>query len=387
MVKGVIIILIFLALVFALYLNDSSPPELILYRDLAIIKINNELDISNLKLGEIYGRYELLKTEKYVGKQAKFLFNNKELEGVVIEKKDGYLIIKDQDGYYYKVPISSAIFKEYNIESLIIKPISNTYVSIYDLNWRGKNILRVESYNRAYLDIGVEIANNYDKSFTFKAVELIDTNIGRNFYYGVALKAMEFEGVEAGRVMDSKILYRISNLIIPAQSKISKTLFAYEVDLSRVNKISFYIPTYRDYNTIKGNPSIYISFLAPNDIPSGNLDIYHGDRLVKSISSSYYLKNNEINLELWENKGIEYTIEVKNKLTTDNYRTYPVSTELIVRLKNINVNPEIVSIELYLDRIVESVEGDFSLEGNIIKAKVNLTSGTERELKAKIIYK
>lgn len=353
--------------------------EIVIYREGALLRVTENIDISGLDIFGVYGRYDIFENNSYVGKQVKFIWNQNEKRGIVERFENGVLIIKDEEGFLYRLSPEAVIFKESDLVTKTLVPKDHTYLGIAKVGWSGKHMLRIDQ-NKGILDVGIEMYNDNYMDIKANTVELIDTYI-TSFYPRLKPQFMYQsleQGIEQGRVLESKIKYKLDNLILPAKSRISRSVAKYELDLNRTNTISLSIP-YTKYIVYRGHPELSISFQVPIDIASGTLDIYDRSLLVNSRSIEHYLKDNFITLNLWENKGIEYLVEMTNNIVTQDYRTYIVDGKISVQLKNNNNIAEEVVVEVNVWEDYE-VSGDFVLDKGKLVARYKLSPGESKTL-------
>ncbi len=380
----IISLLILLIFLYALNLNIKSS-EILIYKDGAVLKVDNELDLSKINIFDVYGRYIIIENFSYIGKEVKFIWNKDEKTGIVEKFENGMLLIKDSEGFIYRLTPDSVVFKETDLNKKVIKPLDNTYVSISGVGWKGKNILIVNG-KTALLDIGFELYNNNYIDINADTITLIDTHLLPKFYPKIQPMYLSQEDqIVEGRVLDSKVKYKIENLMLPARSRLSKSIAKYELELNRTNNIVLSMP-YTRYVVYRGYADLSISFHTPTDIASGRLDIYDRSILVTSRDIEDYMKNNIVNINLWQNNAIEYIAEFSNNLVTQDYRTYITNGQISIQLKNNNDIQEDVLIEINIWDEYE-VSGDFTIDKGKLIARYKLNPGEQKTLTARFYKK
>ncbi|MEM0455740.1 MAG: hypothetical protein QXI75_00355, partial [Candidatus Anstonellales archaeon] len=256
------VILGLLILLTALNIPSTHPTQLYIYRDSALMKIDSRIDLDGLSVLNVYGRYNLLKMNNYLGTRVKFIWNNREVQGTVVGIDEYTVIVKDSEGYYYRIDPNSLVTQDTNLSSTLLDPIGYVYVNIDRLKWEGSSILRLDPLNSS-LDIGFKIINNNRREFRYDQVELVDANLRR--YYPILYRYQSFQLKEASeldkQITMSRIVYTIKDLVIPAMSTISRTVESKDLKEDRVNRIFGYLYNQEVYSQ-KGNPSLYINFRA-----------------------------------------------------------------------------------------------------------------------------
>ncbi|MEM4384967.1 MAG: hypothetical protein QXD03_00245 [Candidatus Anstonellales archaeon] len=372
-------------------LNISTyPTQLYIYRDSALMKIDSRIDLDGLSVLNIYGRYNLLKMNNYLGTRVKFIWNNREVQGTVVGIDEYTVIVKDSEGYYYRIDPNSLVTQDANLTSTLLDPIGYVYVNIDRLKWEGSSILRLDPLNSS-LDIGFKIINNNRREFRYDQVELVDANLRR--YHPILYRYQSFQLKEASeldkQITMSRIVYTIKDLVIPAMSTISRTVESKDLKEDRVNRIFGYLYNQEVYSQ-KGNPSLYINFRAPTDIPSGTIEIYDEyGRLLNVVDIDYYPKDSSVELYIWENRGVEYNILYRNVLNRKCDLGMYCTREIIrsnieISLKNLNPYRENVEISIWLDGNY-TAQGDLRINNNTLFARVELGPGETKTLMAELI--
>lgn len=384
------VILGLLILLTALNIPSTHPTQLYIYRDSALMKIDSRIDLDGLSVLNVYGRYNLLKMNNYLGTRVKFIWNNREVQGTVVGIDEYTVIVKDSEGYYYRIDPNSLVTQDTNLSSTLLDPIGYVYVNIDRLKWEGSSILRLDPLNSS-LDIGFKIINNNRREFRYDQVELVDANLRR--YYPILYRYQSFQLKEASeldkQITMSRIVYTIKDLVIPAMSTISRTVESKDLKEDRVNRIFGYLYNQEVYSQ-KGNPSLYINFRAPTDIPSGTIEIYDEyGRLLNVVDIDYYPKDSSVDLYIWENRGIEYNILYRNvlnrKCNFDMYCTREIiRSNIEISLKNLNPYRENVEISIWLDGNY-TAQGDLRINNNTLFARVELGPGETKTLIAELI--
>ncbi|MEM0471026.1 MAG: hypothetical protein QXL02_01955 [Candidatus Anstonellales archaeon] len=384
------VILGLLILLTALNISSTHPTQLYIYRDSALMKIDSRIDLDGLSVLNVYGRYNLLKMNNYLGTRVKFIWNNREVQGTVVGIDEYTVIVKDSEGYYYRIDPNSLVTQDTNLSSTLLDPIGYVYVNIDRLKWEGSSILRLDPLNSS-LDIGFKIINNNRREFRYDQVELVDANLRR--YYPILYRYQSFQLKEASeldkQITMSRIVYTIKDLVIPAMSTISRTVESKDLKEDRVNRIFGYLYNQEVYSQ-KGNPSLYINFRAPTDIPSGTIEIYDEyGRLLNVVDIDYYPKDSSVDLYIWENRGIEYNILYRNvlnrKCNFDMYCTREIiRSNIEISLKNLNPYRENVEISIWLDGNY-TAQGDLRINNNTLFARVELGPGETKTLIAELI--
>ncbi|MEM1971211.1 MAG: hypothetical protein QXM92_01960 [Candidatus Anstonellales archaeon] len=386
---GAIILGLLILLLTALNIS-THPTQLYIYRDSALMKIDNRIDLDGLSVLNIYGRYDLLKMNNYLGTRVKFIWNNREIQGTVVGIDEYTVIVKDPEGYYYRLDPNSLVAQDTNLTSTLLDPIGYVYVNIDRLKWEGSSILRLDPLNSS-LDIGFKIINNNKREFRYDQVELVDANLRR--YSPILYKYQSFQLKEASeldkQITMSRIVYTIKDLVVPAMSTISRTVESKNLKEDRVNRIFGYLYNQEVYSQ-KGNPSLYINFRAPTDIPSGTIEIYDEyGRLLNVVDIDYYPKDSSVDLYIWENRGIEYNIVYRNLLNRKCDQYMYCNREIIrsnieISLKNLNPYRENVEISIWLDGNY-TAQGDLGINNNTLFARVELGPGETKTLIAELI--
>ncbi|MEM2054526.1 MAG: hypothetical protein QW336_02090 [Candidatus Anstonellales archaeon] len=386
---GAIILGLLILLLTALNIS-THPTQLYIYRDSALMKIDNRIDLDGLSVLNIYGRYDLLKMNNYLGTRVKFIWNNREIQGTVVGIDEYTVIVKDPEGYYYRLDPNSLVAQDTNLTSTLLDPIGYVYVNIDRLKWEGSSILRLDPLNSS-LDIGFKIINNNKREFRYDQVELVDANLRR--YSPILYKYQSFQLKEASeldkQITMSRIVYTIKDLVVPAMSTISRTVESKNLKEDRVNRIFGYLYNQEVYSQ-KGNPSLYINFRAPTDIPSGTIEIYDEyGRLLNVVDIDYYPKDSSVDLYIWENRGIEYNILYRNLLNRKCDQYMYCNREIIrsnieISLKNLNPYRENVEISIWLDGNY-TAQGDLGINNNTLFARVELGPGETKTLIAELI--
>jgi len=386
---GAIILGLLILLLTALNIS-THPIQLYIYRDSALMKIDNRIDLDGLSVLNIYGRYDLLKMNNYLGTRVKFIWNNREIQGTVVGIDEYTVIVKDPEGYYYRLDPNSLVAQDTNLTSTLLDPIGYVYVNIDRLKWEGSSILRLDPLNSS-LDIGFKIINNNKREFRYDQVELVDANLRR--YSPILYKYQSFQLKEASeldkQITMSRIVYTIKDLVVPAMSTISRTVESKNLKEDRVNRIFGYLYNQEVYSQ-KGNPSLYINFRAPTDIPSGTIEIYDEyGRLLNVVDIDYYPKDSSVDLYIWENRGIEYNILYRNLLNRKCDQYMYCNREIIrsnieISLKNLNPYRENVEISIWLDGNY-TAQGDLGINNNTLFARVELGPGETKTLIAELI--
>lgn len=366
-----------------------SAADVQIYRDSAVIRTNAPIDLNDLEVINIYGRYSIYVDENLIGKRVKFLWNNKEMEGTIEKLAGDILIVKDSEGYYHRVDISQVLFRDLEIRRTVLNPNGTVYVNVGGLSWRGSSSLYLLN-TRSLLETGFLITNNNRVRFRADIVELIDTNLNDFLYsrrfiepdHKIMADMETSQPVDLDGILNSRMVYTIRNLDIPPMSKISKTVQSSEVQTTRINEINFYLSSYSEKISNRGNPILMLKFETELEIPSGNIDIYEENgRFVKSIPTGYYPKGSEVTLTLWENKKVEYRIDVTNVLNRCSLGTCKpilLSSNMTIKLKNLNEQKERVDIKIILQENMEVVSGPARIEGNELLVTLELSPGEER---------
>lgn len=366
-----------------------SAADVQIYRDSAVIRTNAPIDLNDLEVINIYGRYSIYVDENLIGKRVKFLWNNKEMEGTIEKLAGDILIVKDSEGYYHRVDISQVLFRDLEIRRTVLNPNGTVYVNVGGLSWRGSSSLYLLN-TRSLLETGFLITNNNRVRFRADIVELIDTNLNDFLYsrrfiepdHKIMADMETSQPVDLDGILNSRMVYTIRNLDIPPMSKISKTVQSSEVQTTRINEINFYLSSYSEKISNQGNPILMLKFETELEIPSGNIDIYEENgRFVKSIPTGYYPKGSEVTLTLWENKKVEYRIDVTNVLNRCSLGTCKpilLSSNMTIKLKNLNEQKERVDIKIILQENMEVVSGPARIEGNELLVTLELSPGEER---------
>ncbi|MCS7122756.1 MAG: hypothetical protein NZ908_02260 [Candidatus Micrarchaeota archaeon] len=423
------ILLIVVAVLGFVFLSANNPKvstdEISIYRDSALIRVvDREVDLGDLDIINIYGRYIMYVDQNVVGKKVKFIWNNREMEGTVEKLSDDFAIVRDNDGYYHRIHINQLLFKDREIRRIVLDPDREVYVHIDKLSWKGSSSLNLHLQDDT-LEVGFIITNNNRVDFRADVLKLIDTNMKVPFYtYPILHRAADSDSgsVDVREIMDSRMVYKITNIHIPAMSKISRAVQSSRVSVNRTNHIDFYLPLYTERFSVQGNPMLMLKFRTNLDIPSGTIDIYDDTRfvtfpgtnyhpgsvevepgrwanitidkaevdvkLVKSIDIPYYPKGSDVELSLWENRKIQYKIDVLNTINRCSAGICTpevVSSDITITLKNLNNHTERVDLRIYVNNNMDVESDQVVVDGNKLLTTVYLSPEEERIIQISLV--
>ncbi len=345
--------------------------------------------------------------EGNIGKKVKVFFKDNEVEGTLLDIKNGKAYVKTDEGIYIVYPDAYVVESQDSTTKAFVefnsKPskVMLSYMTS-GIKWSAEHKLFLFENGKARIETFANINNNDDKAYSGTLELVADSlGIGSRSYYNYDYenlyrsKGLEMAGMaqpvsEENYVVQERaektIKYKLGSREISAKSNKIIKVDESEVDYSRILEYSTSINSY-DYGGSSEFTKLsnVIEFKAPYDLASGNVNVY-GNTFEGKARIGNKAKDDNISLTL----GTSFY--VSGKTETLDYQTYAngkvVEKEVEITIKNNGDEEENIKVNVGMPyyaewKVLESSES-YEKTHQKLTYRFKISPGNEKKISLKV---